>query len=117
MELHHLHDPLQIAELNQFIVECKPEMIFIDCGAHFGLFSLAALHFGGPQATVVAIEPSPMAIKKLRQQAALNKVTDPLKLLKHVLGARLEVIHLFPRVLIQAVILLEKPARINLQNL
>lgn len=86
MELHHLHDPLQIAELNQFIVECKPEMIFIDCGSHFGLFSLAALHFGGPQATVVAIEPSPMAIKKLRQQAALNKVTDRLEIIEACVG-------------------------------
>ena len=94
MELHHLHDPLQMAELNQFIGECKTGMVLIDCGAHFGLFSLAALHFGGPMASVVAIEPSPMAIRKLRQQAMLNKVEDRLEIVEACVGSTIGT-HLF----------------------
>jgi FkbM family methyltransferase len=46
----------------------------LDVGAHFGLFSLAALHFGGPAARAVAIDPSPIAARILHAQIRLNSL-------------------------------------------
>src|SRR5205085_4846895 len=40
-------DPAQRAELNQFVVNCSPGMQLLDVGAHWGIFALAALHYGG----------------------------------------------------------------------
>src|SRR5437868_12046222 len=42
-----LEDPDQAAEFDSFLSYCTERMILFDIGAHFGLFSLAALHFGG----------------------------------------------------------------------
>ncbi len=38
---------------------------FIDVGAHYGLFSLAAIHAGKPGSKVLALEPSPPAFTEL----------------------------------------------------
>jgi FkbM family methyltransferase len=75
-------DPEQAAELDTFISSCRHEMVLFDIGAHFGLFSLAALHFGGEQATAVAIEPSPVATRILKIQASLNDVSDRLRIIE-----------------------------------
>jgi len=44
-------------------------MFLFDIGAHFGVFSLAATHFGG---RAVAVDPSPTATRMIQIQAALN---------------------------------------------
>jgi FkbM family methyltransferase len=75
-------DADQAAELDTFIGACRSGMILFDIGAHFGLFSLAALHYGGPAARVVAVEPSPAACRMLRIQAALNGATAGLTVLE-----------------------------------
>lgn len=67
-----LRDPEQVAELNEFIRACTPSMVLFDLGAHFGVFSLAAAHRGGPGARIVAVEPSEAACRILRIQAQLN---------------------------------------------
>lgn len=74
----HTVDPEQIAELDGFIRECRQPMLLFDIGAHFGLFSLAALHYGGPQARAVAVDPSPVAIGMLRRVALQNDLADRL---------------------------------------
>jgi FkbM family methyltransferase len=79
-------DPDQVAEFNSFISSCRPGMLFFDIGAHFGLFSLAALHFGGAQARAVAIEPSPVATRILRIQAALNHLDSRLSIIEACVG-------------------------------
>jgi FkbM family methyltransferase len=68
-------DPEQVAELDEFIRACRPSMVLFDLGAHFGVFSLAAAHGGGPRAQIVAVEPSETACRVLRIQARLNDVT------------------------------------------
>lgn len=73
-----VRDPAQAAELAAFIQTCVPGMVLFDLGAHFGVFSLAALHFGGPHARAVAVEPSPTALRLLAIQARLNRVSDRL---------------------------------------
>jgi FkbM family methyltransferase len=67
-----LADLDQVAEFDAFIAHCRPGMVFLDVGAHFGLFSLAALHFGGGDARALAVDPSPTACRMTRLQARLN---------------------------------------------
>jgi FkbM family methyltransferase len=67
-------DAEQVSEFDGFISTCRPAMALFDVGAHFGLFSLAALHFGGAEARAVAVDPSPTAARMMRIQAKLNGV-------------------------------------------
>lgn len=71
-------DPEQRRQFDGFISRCTPGMRFFDLGAHFGLFSLAALHYGGARVESVAVDPSPLAIRMVSFQAKVNKVSDRL---------------------------------------
>jgi len=62
-------DPEESAEFQNFISYCRPDMFLFDIGAHYGLFSLAAAHFGGK---AVAVDPSAIAIRMIVRQVALN---------------------------------------------
>ena len=64
------------AEFDLFVAHCSVGMVFIDVGAHFGLFSLAALHYGGTESKVVAVEPSPGARTILRKQIRIMAAQD-----------------------------------------
>ena len=83
----HLEDPEQVPELDAFIAACTPGMVFLDLGAHFGLFSLAALHFGGPGARAMAVDPSPTAERMLHCQARLNGVERRLEVVRAAVSA------------------------------
>lgn len=74
-------DPEQVTEFDSFIARCVPGMVLFDLGAHFGLFSLAALHYGGPSARAIAVDASPTAVRMIRIQAQLNHVSDRLQVL------------------------------------
>lgn len=69
-----------IEQLDGFISYCRLGMVLFDIGAHFGVFSLAALHYGGPDAIAVAVDPSPAAVRILKIQSQLNKVEDRLRI-------------------------------------
>jgi FkbM family methyltransferase len=45
-------------ELDGFIRLCRPGMVLLDAGSHFGIFVLAAVRYGGPEAVVLAVDPS-----------------------------------------------------------
>jgi FkbM family methyltransferase len=79
-------DPQQVAEFDQFIHHCTPGMILFDVGAHFGLFALAAVHYGGPTAQAVAVDPSPLAARVVRYQARVNGVADRLRVIQASAG-------------------------------
>jgi len=85
---YHLQhtDPEQAEEFDGFIKCATPEMVLFDIGAHFGLFSLAALHYGGPQAVAVAVDPSPTAARIVKIQTRLNNVSKRLHVLKASVG-------------------------------
>lgn len=72
------NDEDQVAEFDSFIKEIVPGTVLFDIGAHFGLFSLAAIHYGGANAVAVAVDPSPMAIEFIKTQAKLNQVSEQL---------------------------------------
>ena len=50
-------------ELRTFIAHCSRDMVLVDIGAHFGLFTLAALRFSDGTAHVVAVDPSEDAMR------------------------------------------------------
>lgn len=79
-------DPDQIAEFDNFIRNSSPGMLLFDIGAHFGLFSLAALHYGGSDARSIAVDPSPMAVRFTKLQATLNHVSDRLQVVQASAG-------------------------------
>jgi FkbM family methyltransferase len=76
------NDQDQVAEFDSFIREITPDAILFDIGAHFGLFSLAALHYGGASAIAVAVDPSPVAVQFIKTQAKLNEVSDRLHIVQ-----------------------------------
>jgi FkbM family methyltransferase len=80
-------DPDQVAEFDQFVAHCAPGMVLFDVGAHFGLFALAAVHYGGPTAKAVAVDPSPLAARVVRYQARVNGVADRLRVVQASAGA------------------------------
>lgn len=83
-----LSDPSQVAELDAFIASCRPSMVLVDLGAHFGLFSFAALRYGGPTARAVAVEASAGATRVLRLHTRLNQVTDRLQVVHAAAAAQ-----------------------------
>ena len=81
-------DPEQAAEFDEFIEACRPGMVLFDIGAHFGLFSLAALKFGGADSKAVAVDPSPTAARILRIQSRLNGAGARMKVVRACVGER-----------------------------
>lgn len=67
------------AELDGFVARCRAGMVLYDIGANFGMFSLAALRYGGKNARVVAVDPSRTANRihraNLRMAGANTRVT------------------------------------------
>lgn len=80
------HDPEQRSELDSFLRACTPGMRLLDVGAHFGVFSLAALHYGGPTASAVAVDPSGTAARMLALHARLNDCADRLLIVQACAG-------------------------------
>jgi FkbM family methyltransferase len=80
-------DLAQRAELDMFIRHCTVGMQFLDIGAHYGLFALAATHFGGTSAGVVCIEASRKAANILESNLAANRAESQVKVLNVAMGA------------------------------
>jgi FkbM family methyltransferase len=75
------------AELAGFRRIARPGMILFDVGAHFGVFTLAALHYGGTDARVVAVEPSRVAVRVLRANLALQDAAHRVTVVEAAVGA------------------------------
>ena len=72
-------DPDQSQEFHNFLSSCESSMVLLDIGAHFGIFSLAAAHFGG---RAIAVDPSPIATRMIHRQAVLNGCADRIRILQ-----------------------------------
>jgi len=66
-------DQEQREEFLGFVSHCSHKTFLFDIGAHFGIFSLAAAHFGG---RAVAIDPSEAAMRMVEMQAAINGLSS-----------------------------------------
>jgi FkbM family methyltransferase len=75
-------DPEQVAEFDGFIDNSSEGMLLLDVGAHFGLFSFAALHYGGPKARAIAVDPSPTAVNLMNVQAKLNRSANRVQIIQ-----------------------------------
>lgn len=72
-------DPEQREEFQNFVLQCNRSMFLLDIGAHFGIFSLAAAHFGGE---AIAIDPSPIATRMIAKQSTLNGLSDRIRIIR-----------------------------------
>ena len=79
-------DTDQAKELEGFIQHCKSGMQFIDIGAHYGLFALAAARYGGATAKVVCVEASPAAAEILRENVSLNAPNGVVQIMNVAMG-------------------------------
>jgi FkbM family methyltransferase len=50
----------------------RPGDAFLDVGSHFGLYAIGAALRVGPQGNVLAFEPTPLTVRKLRRNIQLN---------------------------------------------
>ena len=66
------NDPEQGEEMAGFIALATPGMRLLDIGAHWGVFTLAGMHFGGKEARSICIEASSAAAKVLAENLVLN---------------------------------------------
>jgi FkbM family methyltransferase len=67
---NQIADGDQHAEFIAFLRHCNSNMVLFDVGAHFGVFSLVAVQFG---ASVVAVDPSPDAVRMITANSRLNR--------------------------------------------
>lgn len=72
-------DPEQSLEFRNFTSHCAANMLLFDIGAHFGVFSLAAAHYGG---RAIAVDPSPMAMRMVTTEVSLNSCRDRIQTLQ-----------------------------------
>ncbi|MBL9131443.1 MAG: FkbM family methyltransferase [Verrucomicrobiaceae bacterium] len=79
-------DPRQAPEMLNFSRLASPGMQFLDVGTHWGVFTLAALHFGGQGARVIGIEASDAAARVYRDNLSINKVTDRVTVINAACG-------------------------------
>jgi FkbM family methyltransferase len=54
----------------------RPGDVFVDVGANWGYFSLAAAHWVGPRGRIVAFEPEPRLYGMLASNIAANRLTS-----------------------------------------
>jgi FkbM family methyltransferase len=54
----------------------KEGSVFVDVGAHIGYYSLEASKLVGPSGRVIAVEPNPPIVDKLRRNIKLNEFTN-----------------------------------------
>jgi FkbM family methyltransferase len=54
----------------------RPNDVFVDVGANWGYFSLAAAHWVGPRGRVIAFEPEPRLYRMLVSNIAANGLTS-----------------------------------------
>ena len=76
------------AELDGFVRRCTSGMKLLDVGSNFGLFTLAALKFGGEAARVVAVDPSAYANRVLSANLKLTGHADRVRIVEAAVGER-----------------------------
>ena len=57
-------------------VSMNPDVMFIDIGANVGIYAIYAALHAGPGARIIAVEPHPLALERLRCNVRLNQLTN-----------------------------------------
>lgn len=74
-------------ELDGFVRHSSPGMILLDIGSHYGVFTLAALHYGGPESRVVAVDPSLAAKRIIMANLKLADMMEQVHFIDAAVGA------------------------------
>lgn len=77
------HEPDLQESLPRFI---KPGMTVFDIGANIGFFAVAAAKLVGPSGKVVAFEPNPAVVERLRKNVELNDLAERVKIEQSAVG-------------------------------
>lgn len=77
------HEPDLQESLPRFI---KPGMTVFDIGANIGFFALAAAKLVGPSGRVVAFEPNPAVVARLKKNVELNGLAERVKIEQSAVG-------------------------------
>lgn len=80
-------DPEQRNELATFIEQIRPGLRFLDIGAHWGVFTLAALRYGGDGTRCLCIEASKPAVATLNTNLSLNNQLERVTIVNAACGA------------------------------
>jgi FkbM family methyltransferase len=67
--------------------------VFYDIGANAGYFTLLAAKAVGPNGTVIAIEPHPVNLARLRRHLAMNRGTDRVQIVEAALADEAGLLH------------------------
>jgi FkbM family methyltransferase len=70
--LPHLYDRYELRLLSEML---QPGSVFIDVGANVGIYSIFAALQAGPTGRIIAVEPHPSALLRLRCNVLLNELT------------------------------------------
>jgi FkbM family methyltransferase len=62
-------------------------MSLFDIGSHFGVFTLAAIHYGGPSSFSLAVDPSPVCGRILSANVRLSKAEKQVQVLQGAMGS------------------------------
>lgn len=68
-----------VLQINFFLERVKPGDMVLDIGGHFGQYAVLLAALAGETGRVLTFEPDPAAQKVLRQNLALNKLTERVK--------------------------------------
>jgi len=71
--LPHLYDRYELRMLSRVL---HPHCVFIDIGANVGIYTIYAALRAGPDARVIAVEPHPVALERLRCNVQLNQLAN-----------------------------------------
>ncbi|MGD9501048.1 MAG: FkbM family methyltransferase [Methyloceanibacter sp.] len=71
--LPHLFDRYELRLLSRVL---HPRAVFIDIGANVGIYAIYAALRAGPNARVIAVEPHPLALERLRCNVRLNQLAN-----------------------------------------
>lgn len=71
--LPHLFDRYELRLLSRVL---HPRCTFIDVGANVGIYTVFAALRAGPEARILAVEPSPAALARLRCNVSLNRLAN-----------------------------------------
>jgi len=69
-------------EIRAIVGVMKPGDVFVDVGAHVGLFSVTVAKVMGGACQIIAIEPSPATAGILRRHGSMNGVADSIEVVE-----------------------------------
>lgn len=73
-------------EMDEFVQYAEPGMKFLDIGAHYGLFTLAAVRYGGAGTRVISVDPSPETHEVLNANLSLNDIQGNVRTVQAAVG-------------------------------